>query len=133
VVDAIIAGGGLVGGLGERYTRLAAAHTIHNGLTVLPETAKFLHGTKVAYGILVQLALEEKFEALQQLAEALKALGLPTRLSDLDVEFSDTSKIDALIAHCLRAHETIHFLSGKVDAARLKRALEAVELLEKTS
>lgn len=51
VVDAIIAGGGMVGGLGERYTRVAAAHSVHNGLTVLPQTEKFLHGTKVAYGI----------------------------------------------------------------------------------
>jgi uncharacterized oxidoreductase len=30
---------------------------VHNGLTVLPQTDKFLHGTKVAYGILVQSAL----------------------------------------------------------------------------
>lgn len=51
VVDAIIAGGGMVGGLGERYTRVAAAHSVHNGLTVLPQTEAFLHGTKVAYGI----------------------------------------------------------------------------------
>ncbi len=57
VVDAIIAGGGMVGGLGERYTRVAAAHAVHNGLTVLPQTEKYLHGTKVAYGILVQSAL----------------------------------------------------------------------------
>ena len=41
VVDAIIAGGGMVGGLGERYTRVAAAHSVHNGLTVLPQTEKF--------------------------------------------------------------------------------------------
>ncbi len=47
VVEAIIAGGGMVGGLGERYTRVAAAHAVHNGLTVLPQTDKFLHGTKV--------------------------------------------------------------------------------------
>ncbi|STV78217.1 glycerol dehydrogenase [Klebsiella michiganensis] len=52
VVDAVIAGGGMVGGLGERYTRVAAAHAVHNGLTVLPQTEKYLHGTKVAYGIL---------------------------------------------------------------------------------
>ena len=133
VVDAIIAGGGLVGGLGERYTRLAAAHTIHNGLTVLPETAEFLHGTKVAYGILVQLALEEKFDELHKLAEALKTLGLPTHLSRLNVDFSNTVKIDALIAHSLREHETIHFLTGKVDTVRLRRALEAVELLGKNN
>ncbi len=33
VVDAIIAGGGMVGGLGDRFTRVAAAHAVHNGLT----------------------------------------------------------------------------------------------------
>ncbi len=38
VVDAIIAGGGMVGGLGDRFTRVAAAHAVHNGLTVLPQT-----------------------------------------------------------------------------------------------
>jgi len=63
---------------------------IHIGLTVLPETAKCFHGTKVAYGILVQLALEEKFEGLQQFTEALNFLGLPTCLSDFDVDFSNT-------------------------------------------
>lgn len=44
VVDAIIAGGGMVGGLGERYTRVAAAHAVHNGLTVLPLAEKFFIG-----------------------------------------------------------------------------------------
>ncbi len=34
VGGAIIAGGGMVGGLGERYTGVAAAHAVHNGLTV---------------------------------------------------------------------------------------------------
>lgn len=46
VVDAIIAGGGMVGGLGERYTRVAAAHSVHNGLTVLPQTEKFYTAPK---------------------------------------------------------------------------------------
>ncbi len=36
--DAIIAGGGRRPG--ERYTRVAAAHAVHNGLTVLPQTEK---------------------------------------------------------------------------------------------
>ncbi|VFS02181.1 iron-containing alcohol dehydrogenase [Escherichia coli] len=67
VVDAIIAGGGMVGGLGDRFTRVAAAHAVHNGLTVLPQTEKFLHGTKVAYGILVQSALLGQDDVLAQL------------------------------------------------------------------
>ncbi|MBS1154577.1 MAG: 3-dehydroquinate synthase [Proteobacteria bacterium] len=129
VVDAIIAGGGLVGGLGERYTRIAAAHAIHNGLTVLPETAGFLHGAKVAYGILVQLALEEKHDELQRLSEALAELGLPTKLAQLNVDFGQVDKIEALIAHCLRAVESIHLLPGKVDPLRLRQALHTVEAL----
>lgn len=129
VVDAIIAGGGLVGGLGERYTRLAAAHSIHNGLTVLPETGEFLHGTKVAYGILVQLALEGKDEELAQLAAALENLGLPTRLAQLNVDFGQRQKIDALVAHSIRASESIHLMPEKIDGDRLREALAKVEAL----
>ncbi len=65
VVDAIIAGGGMVGGLGDRFTRVAAAHAVHNGLTVLPQTEGSLC-TKVAYGILVQSALLGQDDVLRQ-------------------------------------------------------------------
>ena len=44
VVDAIIAGGGMVGGLGERYTRVAAAHAVLDIIDneALCERAQFL-------------------------------------------------------------------------------------------
>ena len=35
---------------------MAGAHAIHNGLSYVDETHEILHGSKVAYGILVQLA-----------------------------------------------------------------------------
>lgn len=133
VVDAIIAGGGLVGGLGERFTRLAAAHSIHNGLTVLPETTRFLHGAKVAYGILVQLALEGRDDELYRLHAALTTLGLPRRLAELGVELAPDEQINAFIAHTLRAEESIHFLPCAVDASRLRHALETVETLDSRS
>ena len=69
VIDAIIAGAGLVGGLGERYTRIATAHAVHNGLSVLPESASHLHGQKVAYGLLVQCALQGNYPGLAELSE----------------------------------------------------------------
>ncbi len=77
VVEAIIAGGGWLAGW-ERYTRVAAAHAVHNGLTVLPQTDKFLHGTKVAYGILVQSALLGQDDVLAQLVQAYQRFNLPT-------------------------------------------------------
>ncbi|MCL7869475.1 oxidoreductase, partial [Klebsiella pneumoniae] len=101
VVEAIIAGGGMVGGLGERYTRVAAAHAVHNGLTVLPQTDKFLHGTKVAYGILVQSALLDQDDVLAQLVQAYQRFNLPTTLAALEVDINNRAELDRVIAHTL--------------------------------
>ncbi|WP_410750290.1 oxidoreductase [Citrobacter sp. U14242] len=127
VVDAIIAGGGMVGGLGERYTRVAAAHSVHNGLTVLPQTDKFLHGTKVAYGILVQSALLGQDDVLAQLTSAYQRFNLPTRLAQLDVDINNRAEIDKVIAHTLRPVESIHALPVKLTPETLRAAFEKVE------
>ncbi|GAB7262114.1 oxidoreductase [Dickeya ananatis] len=127
VVDAIIAGGGMVGGLGERYTRVAAAHAVHNGLTVLPQTEPFLHGTKVAYGILVQCALLEQFDTLRQLKTAFRVFGLPVSLAELGVDIEDNASIQAAITRTLQAGESIHYLPGVLDAGTLLAAFHAVE------
>lgn len=127
VVDAIIAGGGMVGGLGERYTRVAAAHAVHNGLTVLPQTDKYLHGTKVAYGILVQSALLGQDDVLAQLVAAYQRFNLPTTLRELDVDINDTAALDKVIAHTLRPVESIHYLSVALTPAVLRAAFEKVE------
>ena len=70
--------------------RTVAAHAVHNGLTQLAASHGTLHGEKVAYGILVQLRLEEMgakgslaTTARQQLMQFYRALGLPMTLQDL--------------------------------------------------
>ncbi|MER0125725.1 oxidoreductase [Franconibacter daqui] len=127
VVDAIIAGGGMVGGLGERYTRVAAAHAVHNGLTVLPQTEKFLHGTKVAYGILVQSALLGQDEVLAQLINAYQRFNLPTTLGELEVDIRNAADLERVIAHTLRPVESIHYLPVTLTPAVLRAAFEKVE------
>lgn len=129
VVDAIIAGGGMVGGLGERYTRVAAAHAVHNGLTVLPQTEKFLHGTKVAYGILVQSALLGQDDVLARLIAAYRRFRLPTTLAALDVDIRRREEVDRVIAHALRPVESIHYLPVTLTPATLRAAFEKVEKL----
>ncbi len=71
------------------FTRVAAAHAVHNGLTVLPQTEKFLHGTKVAYGILVQSALLGQDDVLAQLTGAYQRFHLPTTLAELEVDINN--------------------------------------------
>src|SRR5471030_15440 len=129
VLDAIIAGGGLVGGLGDCYTRIAAAHSVHNGLTALPQTDAFLHGTKVAYGILVQSALLGQNDVVQQLVALYQKLHLPTTLAALEVDIHQPSQIEAVIDRTLQSGESIHNLPFAVDAQKLRAAFEQVEAL----
>jgi len=127
VVDAIIAGGGMVGGLGERYTRVAAAHSVHNGLTVLPATAPFLHGIKVAYGILVQCALLGQQEWLRNLSAAWEKFGLPTSLAAMKVDINDERAIRQVVARTLLPGESIHLVPVELSEASLLAAMRAVE------
>jgi uncharacterized oxidoreductase len=127
VVDAIIAGGGMVGGLGERYTRVAAAHAVHNGLTVLPATASFLHGTKVAYGILVQCALLGQDEWLKTLSAAWQEFGLPTSLAAMNVDIADKPAMARVIARTLQPGESIHLVPIALNEQTLLAAMHAVE------
>ena len=100
---------------------------MHNGLTVLPQTDKYLHGTKVAYGILVQSALLGQDDVLAQLVAAYQRFNLPTTLRELDVDINDTAALDKVIAHTLRPVESIHYLSVALTPAVLRAAFEKVE------
>lgn len=93
VVDACVLLAGVIGGLGGANCRTVAAHAVHNGLTHLKDAKKMLHGEKVAYGILVQLRLEEMVQnnqlamtARQQLLKFYNEIGLPKSLEDLGLQ-----------------------------------------------
>ena len=77
----------LLSGLGFLNTGLATAHGIHSGLTVLPETHKYLHGEKVAFGIVCQMVLENTpAETVDKVMRFMVSIGLPVTLADLGVE-----------------------------------------------
>lgn len=90
VVEATVLLAGVIGGLGGAQCRTVAAHAVHNGLTHVAMSYRSLHGEKVAYGILVQLRLEEMIlghhlaaTARQQLLKFYRDIGLPRTLADL--------------------------------------------------
>lgn len=92
VVDASVCLAGVMGGLGGAKCRTVAAHAVHNGLTHLMGHKSQLHGAKVAFGILVQLRLEEILQdrqlaatARQQLLKFYNTIGLPTSLEELAI------------------------------------------------
>lgn len=128
VVEAIIMLGGMVGGYGDYYGRIAGAHAIHNGLTVLDETHHVLHGDKVAYGILVQLVLEDKRSEIEALRPFYEELGLPLSLREMGVANVTEEIITTIAEKATVAQESIHVMPiGKITAERVKQAIIELE------
>lgn len=126
VVDTIILASGMVGGFGERYGRISGAHSIHNGLTVLEETHHHLHGDKVSYGILVQLALFNEWKEIDHLIPFYDALGLPKSFADLGIECEQSEKWQKVSDHAVRKSESIHLL-GDISAENVYKAMQDLE------
>ncbi|MBN8210457.1 iron-containing alcohol dehydrogenase family protein [Bacillus sp. NTK071] len=129
VIETNLLSGGMVGGLGDRYGRIAGAHSIHNGLTYVQEAHTFLHGEKVAYGILVQLVLEGEWEEVRGLLDFYKEIGLPISLESIGVEAINVERVSHVIAdYATREGESIHFPASS--AVRKKDVIEAIVALE---
>ena len=80
----------LLSGLGFENNATAGAHSINDGLTALPSSAKTMHGEKVAFGCIVQLILEAApSELLEEVIDFCLSVGLPVCLADLYVENTD--------------------------------------------
>ncbi|MFC6038800.1 iron-containing alcohol dehydrogenase family protein [Paenisporosarcina macmurdoensis] len=125
VVESIIMLGGMVGGFGDRYGRIAGAHSIHNGMTIAPESHEALHGNKVAYGILVQLLLEQKESEVERLLPFYQKLGLPTSLYELNIP---SKWIDEIAQQATRMEESIHHMRNeKITASEVAQAMHDLE------
>ena len=86
-VEHIIEANTLLSGIGFESSGLAAAHAIHNGLTLLPECHGMYHGEKVAFGTLAQLVLANaSTEQLEEVLGFCIEVGLPVTLGELGVE-----------------------------------------------
>ncbi|WP_226655165.1 iron-containing alcohol dehydrogenase family protein [Pseudalkalibacillus hwajinpoensis] len=133
VVETNLLLGGMVGGLGDRYGRIAGAHSIHNGLTHIEETHSFLHGEKVAYGILVQLVLEGEWTEVRGLFSFYEQIGLPLSLESLGIASGSVESVGLVIAeYATKEGESIHFPTTspvlKSDVVEAIRGLEALQL-----
>ncbi|WP_214767506.1 MULTISPECIES: glycerol dehydrogenase [unclassified Exiguobacterium] len=109
-LEAVVEANTLLSGLGFESGGLAAAHAIHNGFTALDGDIHHLtHGEKVAFGTLVQLALEQHSqEEIERYIAFYMDLGLPVTLED--VKLKDSSRDDILkVGEAATADgETIH-------------------------
>ena len=130
VVDANVLLAGVIGGLGGARCRTVAAHAVHNGLTQIPESRSALHGEKVAYGIAVQLRLEEMLQgnqlaasARQQLLKFYAEIGLPSTLEDLGLKEVTLAELRRAAEFACHPKSDIHNLPFPVVPEQLMAAM----------
>lgn len=99
----------LLSGLGFESSGLAAAHSVHNGLTIADGTHAYYHGEKVAFGTLVQLVLEGKSsETISETMAFCESVGLPTTLSGVGLADADSKVLHAVAERSTAKGETMH-------------------------
>jgi glycerol dehydrogenase len=130
VVDATVLLAGVVGGVGGAQCRTVAAHAVHNGLTHLLASHGTLHGEKVAFGILVQLRLEEMVQgnqlaasSRQQLLKFYRQIGLPCSLDDLGLDQITLTELRQAATLACDRKSDIHRLPFAVSVEHLMAAM----------
>lgn len=129
-VENVIEANTYLSGVGFESGGLAAAHAIHNGLTVLPECHHMYHGEKVAFGTLAQLIMENRSdEEIQDILDFCVTVGLPVTLKELGCEDVTPEKILAVAQASTAEGETIYNMPGEVTVESVYSAIYAADAL----
>ncbi|WP_224447455.1 glycerol dehydrogenase [Haloprofundus salilacus] len=129
-VEAVTEANTLLSGLGFESGGLAAAHSIHNGLTQLEATHDATHGEKVNVGTLTQLVLEGKNDAfVQDVFEFSATVGLPVTLGDIGLEDPSRDDLDRVAEAACVEDETIHNEPFPVEPSMVRDALSTADAL----
>ena len=128
VVLANVVSTGLVSLLVEEAYNGAAAHSLYYGLALLPGFEEnCLHGDAVAYGVLVQLAIDQDWDRARELRVFLRALGIPATLGEMEVPL-DRELLAPVLRAMVNGPDMAH-IPYPVTEDMAFRAMEAVETL----
>ena len=129
-LDDIVETNTYMSGVGFESGGLAAAHAIHNGLTVLPQTHPFMHGEKVAFGLLAQLALENAPKAeFDEVLAFCRQIGLPTTLAALGLKDASDDELKKAAAASCAEDETMHNMPFAVTPQDVFAAMKVADKL----
>lgn len=118
----------LLSGLGFESSGLAAAHAIHNGLTVAPGTHSYMHGEKVAFGLLAQLMLESQPESIvKEVLTFANRVSLPTTFADIGIGHPGAELLELIAERATAPGDTIHNEPMQVTPNMVVEALRAAD------
>ncbi len=129
-VENIVEANTYLSGVGFESSGLAAAHAIHNGLTVLEETHHFLHGEKVAFGLITQMVLEnDPYDEIREIVSFCRKCNLPTNLTELGIDKVDDERLmEAARLSCAK-DDTMGNMSFEVSPEDVFAAMKTTENL----
>ena len=129
-LERVVEANTLLSGLGFESSGLAAAHSVHNGLTVVPGTHSYYHGEKVAFGTLVQLVLEGKPRAMiEEVLNFCREVGLPISLADVGLPSCEPDLLERVAKRAVAKGETIHNEPFQVQPAMVFDAIRAADAI----
>ncbi len=127
-VEFIVEANTLLSGLSSENGGHAAAHSIHNGLTTLPNSKNTLHGEKVAFAVLAQLVLEGRSaKDINEVLEFNSSVGLPVCLADLGMDGLTADQLSLVAKTATAEEETIHATWFPVTAPMVEGAILAAD------
>ena len=127
-LERVVEANTLLSGIGFESAGLAAAHGIHNAMTVAEGTHRYLHGEKVAFGVLVQLMLEKQpTEQIEPVVGFCRDVGLPTTLAEVGLASDDTELLEQIARAAIAPGELIHNEPFDVTAPQVIDAMLAAD------
>lgn len=120
----------LLSGIGFESGGLAAAHSVHNGLTALEETHAFYHGEKVAFGVLTGLVLADAApEETQTVYAFCEEIGLPISLADIGLRNAGRDDLMKVARKACAPEECIHHEAGRITPEKVLQAMLAADAI----
>jgi glycerol dehydrogenase len=118
----------LLSGLGFESSGLAAAHAVHNGLTTANGTHSYMHGEKVAFGLITQLMLESQPKSVvDEVLAFSNSVGLPTTFAEIGIGSPSRELLDAVAKRATAPGETIHNEPIAVTSEMVVEAMRAAD------
>lgn len=131
-LERIVEANTLLSGLGFESGGLAIAHSVHNGLTTVAETHSFMHGEKVAFGLLVQLVAEGKPQSLiDEVLDFSHSVSLPITLAEVGLKNISPSVAMQIAQRSVAEGETAHNEPFVVTAQLIADAILAADAIGK--
>ena len=132
-LERVVEANNLLSGLGFESGGLAVAHAVHNGITEIPGSHDYIHGEKVAFGLLTQLVLEGQPQTeINEILHYQKAVGLPITLAQVGVDANNDDQLQRIAARSVIPGESSHNEPFPVTAEALVAALKAADQLGRT-